>query len=845
MRQRGDISKDSRCRPLGVPNTWYVADHHEAIRGRGTLQHKSSFIQSEAPDAPTHEARGDLGHNPAASPQRWNGTGRLGNALRGRAPVLALFMLSGAAGLIYEVVWSRQLVLVFGNTTQAVSAILTGFFGGMAIGSVLGGRIADRTRRPLRMYGLLELLLVVVVLLTPVTFVLIHDVYRGVFGALVATPRLLGLVRFGLALLALGPATILMGATLPTLTRYLSRSAAELSAAFGKLYAVNTLGAILGTLAAGLVLIELLGLSGALYVGAACSAIAGGVALLLDYTARPAAASEPDALQVPTSHAPAAPTAVARPRLRLALLVAFVSGLTSLGYQVLWTRLLASGTGNSTYVFTTILAIFLSGLALGAVAFAMYRTRIQTIPLLAIGQLVIALLVWLGMVTVISHGTTGALLLPFVAVLVVLPPTFIMGLTFPASSALISDAEGHVGANSGLLLSVNTLGSITGTFLIPFVVIPLVGSPVALGLIALLNLATGIALALAGRIEMPSVRWLTAGAGAVMTALLVVTLIFGGVFIDPTVARIHARHGAISMSLEDEIASVQAGSADGFQQLWVAGTSMTLLTVDAKLMPILPLMLRPNSKTALTIAFGMGSAYRGALNAGLTTTAVELVPSVPQTFGVFYSDAQQVLSDPHGHVVIADGRNYVELTDQHYDIVVVDPPPPIYSSGVSVISSREFYAAAKARLTPGGVMMQWVPFGSTLDEFKAHVRTYRDVFPHVIVAFGPGGNGVYMLGSAQPISFDPAAIQQVLSQPRVVQDLSSAFDSPRHDLDSWAAFIPTLIWLQGNQVAGFAGAGPLVTDDHPLPEYFLLRNRFGPQSPEAKPELLKSLTPTP
>jgi spermidine synthase len=199
-----------------------------------------------------------------------------------RWPVLAIFILSGAAGLIYEVVWARQLVLVFGNTTQAVSAILTGFFGGIAIGSVIGGRIADRAKRALRMYGLLELILVVVVLLTPVTFRLLHDVYRGAFQSLESSPTILALIRFGLSLLALGPATILMGATLPTLTRHLSRDPTNLSSSFGRLYAANTAGAIVGTIAAGFVLIELLGLTGTLLVGAACSGIAGISALLLD-----------------------------------------------------------------------------------------------------------------------------------------------------------------------------------------------------------------------------------------------------------------------------------------------------------------------------------------------------------------------------------------------------------------------------------------------------------------------------------------------------------------------------------------------------------------------------------
>jgi spermidine synthase len=827
------------------------------------MQQDSSVVQPEAPGIPA-AVRGDrwrgLGGRIERARRRLDAPeGKGGTSTRGLPIwlIMAIFVLSGAAGLIYEVVWSRQLVLVFGNTTQAVSTILTGFFGGMAIGSAFGGRLADRVRRPLRLYGILELLLVVLVLLTPLTFLVLHEAYRGVFDALVAAPHLLALVRFGLSLLALGPATILMGATLPTLTRYLSRDSSGLSSAFGRLYAANTFGAIIGTIVAGFILIELLGLSGALRVGATCSAIAGLVALLLDRARGPAA----DPGLRPTTTAPVSEAPVAlghgpRTRLRLALAVAFVSGLTSLGYQVLWTRLLASGTGNSTYVFTLILAIFLIGLALGAAVFAIFRTRIHTINLLALGQIAIGMLVLEGMAIVISRGTPGLLeLTPQVdalyhrfalpVILVVLPATFLMGLTFPAASALIADPEGHVGANTGLLLSANTLGAITGTFLVPFVVIPLVGSPVALGLIALVNVGTGIALALGGRIEEPFARAITAATGAVTTIVLILALTLGGTFVDPNVTWIRSQHGTIAMSLEDEIASVQAGTALGQPQLWVTGTSMTLKTVDVKLMPILPLILRPNSKTDLTIAFGMGSAYRAALIAGLTATAVELVPSVPRTFGVFYSDAPQVLSNPNGHVVIADGRNFVELTDQHYDIVVVDPPPPIYSAGVSVISTREFYAAAKARLNTDGVMMQWIPFGPTLDEFKSHVRTFHDVFPHVIVAFGLGGSGLFMLGSDRPIAFDPATVREVLSRPGIVQDLSSAFDSPRHDLDGWASMIPTLVWIQGDQVGKFAGKGPLVTDDQPLPEYFLLHRLFGTPSPLVTKPLLESMIPAP
>ncbi len=363
-------------------------------------------------------------------------------------------------------------------------------------------------------------------------------------------------------------------------------------------------------------------------------------------------------------------------------------------------------------------------------------------------------------------------------------------------------------------------------------------------MIALVNLCMGAGLAFGAPIRERLPRLVTGGASVLLAVVLIVVLARGG-FVDPSVARVEAAGGIIEKSAEDDIASVQAGSIDGRAQLWVTGTAMTILTVDTKLMPVLPLILRPNSKTNLTIAFGMGSAWRAALNAGLTSTAVELVPSVPDMFGVFYPDAAAVEANPKGNIVIADGRNHVELTSDHYDIIVVDPPPPIETAGVSVISSLEFYQAAKARLNPGGVMMQWIPYGQTIDEFKAHVRTYAAVFPHVIIAFGPGGYGMFMLGSDQPLSFDPAAIQSVLSRPGIVTDLSSAADSPQHDLAGWAALIPQLVWIQGDQVTKFAGDGPMVTDDHPLPEYFLLRHLFGPPSPYVSPGSLRALTPAP
>jgi spermidine synthase len=784
-----------------------------------------------------------------------------------RSAILLIFLLSGASGLIYEVVWSRQLVLVFGNTTQAISAILTGYFGGLAIGSVIGGRLADRVRRPLVMYGSLELALVVVVLITPALFRGINDVYRSSYPALQAQPTTLALIRYLLALAALAPATIIMGATLPTLSRHLTRSTVGLGGNFGRLYAANTIGAVVGTIAAGLVLIELVGMSGTLLIGATGSAIAGAAALLLSRLtqlteAGPAAvvgaASESDAGGNPSPNMSAIPVGAAvtggeveveartiLPRLapavrRLALLVAFVSGATSLGYQVLWTRLLASGSGNRTYVFTLILATFLIGLALGAVVVARRsRTQATTIHHLGLTQIAVAGLA-LAATPILAADVAASWPLIARVVVVVLPTTVVMGFTLPLASSLIGLGDERIGRDAGLLLGSNTIGSISATFLIPFAAIPLIGSPRALVVLCALNAAVGTLMLT--RTADTSVRAprFAAVSGSVLSGLAIVGLVVPNMFVaDPGSTRM-ARAGTVYASSEDEIASVQAGEVGGVKRLWVGGNGMTALTVDAKLMPLMPEFVRPSAKRMLVIAFGMGSSYEMGLQSGLTVDGVELVPSVPSMFGYFNPRAAETLADPHGDVIIADGRNYLELTDKCYDIVMIDPPPPIESSGTAVLYSQEFYQAAARVLNQGGVMMMWMPGGQSVDEFRAHVRTFESVFPNVLLAFGPATHGVFIVGSREPVTIDPDAVASVLTRPGVVGDLDQAVDAPVVSLEQWEALIPKQVWLSGSSVARFAGAGPLITDDRPLTEYYLLRDTFGPQSPPATVETLRA-----
>jgi spermidine synthase len=747
-----------------------------------------------------------------------------------RSAIVMIFVLSGASGLIYEVVWSRQLVLVFGNTTQAVAAILTGYFGGMAVGSLAGGRVADRVRSPLRLYGALELVLVGVVLTTPLLFSLIRSVYGSAYATLVDQPALLAVIRFLLAVLALAPATVLMGATLPSLSRHLARRAADLGDVFGRLYAANTLGAIMGAAAAGFVLIETLGLSDSLRFGAAGSAFAGVMALILAGRHEKAllgpagsAAMLPEVPAPPDRRAHAADEdgSAAAPGpadlRRIAIVMSFVSGLTSLGYQTLWTRLLSSGTGGSSYVFSAILVFFLMGLAIGPFIIEIAARRgMDTLDWLARTQVLVGVL-----------ATVGTLLIAFRPVdvpdgiawmIVVLPTATAIGLSLPLASRLIGSGDQKVGSDTGLLLGTNTLGIVIGTVGIPFIAMPTIGSPLTVLVLALANIGAAWWIWR----QRHGSRRKTEVISAPVAAVIVFAIAFAGLARDPEVVRIE-KAGDLFATGEDEIASVQAGTIGRDPQLWVAGTSMTGMTIDTRLMAALPAMARPDSSSLLVIAFGMGSSYRTGLILGDRVDGVELVPTVPRMFQYFYPDANAVLADPAGRLMITDGRNYVELTDRMYDTIVVDPPPPIESAGTGVLYSREFYAAAARRLNAAGVMMEWIPYGQTIDELKTHVRTFADVFPEVTLAFGPGGNGIFMFGSSRPVLFAPDGIAAVLGRTGVTDNLSTAPDSPAHDAASWSRLIPTLVLSTGNAVRSSVGPGPIITDDHPRTEYFLLR----------------------
>jgi spermidine synthase len=748
--------------------------------------------------------------------------------------VLGLFIASGAAGLIYQVVWSRELVLLFGNTSQAISTIVTAFLAGLGGGALAGAALASRSRNPLRLYGFIEIGVAVLAVGLPTLFPALGSVYGSAYTSL--SPEQLGLIRFGLAFLAVTPATFLMGMTLPTLTSFFVRSLDTASRSLGELYAANTLGAVAGTIIAGFALIELIGLSTTAFLAVGLNLVAGGVALIANArvaTLPPAETAVSTASRQETGSGPLR---------RLVYVATFVSGFAALAFEVLWTRMLAEGSGSSIYLFAAILAIYLFGIAAGSVWFGS-RSRPERDTLRAFGVCLGVIGVAAGATVVLCSGPLGNDFYSF-RPLILLPATVAMGYAFPLAVRLVTTSAAGAANSVGRLYASNTAGSILGSFAAAFVLASTVGTNTSILVLAAVELAFGAALVVVSQPPRKNSRALATGFAVL--ALVGIGAPLAGLPITRTATenRLSSIHALVAHH-EDNIATVDVeGGTPAQKRLYVTGVAMTFLTVSTKLMAYLPLALRPDSSSMLDICFGMGSTYRSSLILGLRTDAVELSPSVPAQMGAYFSDADRFLRDPQGRVIIADGRNYVRLSTARYDMIVVDPPPPIESAGTVVLLSSEFFSEARQRLNPGGVFMLWMPYLATLDEFKTHLRTFRSVFPHVDVVLSPVKNGAYFFGSDKPMAFDQGKLVTLLGSPQAKADFASAPDDPNFDGATWAREIMADDWMHDAQVDEFTGPGALITDDHPISEYYLLRVLTAKDHADINDERLRALTPT-
>lgn len=684
--------------------------------------------------------------------------------------VLLCFLLSGFAGLLYETVWTQQFASVFGTSELAVATVLAGYFAGLALGAALAARWVARVRRPLLSYGLLELGIAAGALAMPLAIGLARRLYVAWFSGDEGALDTGGLttVTFYLAcsFLSLLIPTAMMGATLPMLARFAVREDRQLGPRVGLLYAVNTIGAVGGVLVAAFVLLPALGLMRTIWVGVAVNLFVFGLAALLAI-----GESAPSIAKGGTQPRSAGDDAAVSPPARRAqwiLPLMLVSGGVSFTYEVLWTRLLGHILGDSVYAFSTMLASFLLGIALGS-AFATRWTKSAQDSRIGfcIAQIGTALLSLAAYVLIdrmpefarsIGAGASGKLATnALVAAMILLPGALCIGATFPFAVRLLACGSADAGPASARVYAWNTIGAIAGSVATGFWLLPMLQFSGTLTAAIHLNLVIGVVCMALCR---PWPR---------KTGMAAALVLLGLALVGPTEPWSVLRTSALGRrSVGGEVTSYAVGRAatvllvdDGIG--WDLRTNgLPEASIRRRGAPpgrvaiqqwqnALPVLARPKASSMLFIGMGGGVAIEQTPSSITQIDVVEIEPEViAANRAVALLRAIDPLADPRVRLHINDARNALLLSNRQFDIIVSQPSHP-WTAGASHLYTREFMQRVKDCLTPDGVFLQWMSL-SFVDEslYRSLLATMTSVFDEVEV-YAPYPGAVLMLGSAAPI----------------------------------------------------------------------------------------------
>jgi len=728
-----------------------------------------------------------------------------------------LLLASGTVALIFQVLWIKQLTLIVGVDVYAVTTGVSAFFGGLALGGLALGRLADRTRRPLRLYASLEIGVALVGI--AITIALPHT--AALFAQLETKSSLLA---WTLVFVMVGAAPFLMGGTLPAIIRSLPLKEGRIGSEGGRMYAANTVGAIVGALVTSFFLIPTLGIQGTAFAAAGLGALAATAAFLL---ARSAPQAPP--LQLKSHHPPLGSAAV------VALLFYSIAGGLALGYEVIWSQSIVQFMSTRSFAFSVMLATYLSGLALGAAVFARWADRVRnpwgTFGLLIAAAGLVAMLevTFLGPWLPALQSSAGQAALSLtesplasmcarfaVAALgIVFVPTLFLGAAFPAALRLIVDS-GHIGRDVGKVVALNTIGGIAGTVITGFVLVPQFGLVASLAVLAITAAVLGTLAALRG----PS-GW----RGARGYTIAITVLAISAVALTPTdrfAGLLDGARGGSTIYYKEgqggTVAVLEQGTGSKkFRRLYIQGVSNTGDAMPSlrymRLQALLPLLiLEKEPKSALVIGLGTGItsgallAYPGLEHRVVAELLPEVLAAAPNFQGNF-----GVASDPRMDIRLRDGRRELLSSEQTYDLITLEPPPPS-AAGVVNLYSSDFYKLTRARLRPGGIVAQWLPLPTQNDEeTRSLVRSFLDEYPHASL-WSTELHEMLLVGSLEPLVLDVARISARFHQPEVAEALAEV------GIASPAALLATWITNRAGLEA-YAGDAPPVTDDQPRIEY--------------------------
>lgn len=745
-----------------------------------------------------------------------------------RIALLLASFLSGAAALNYELLWMRELTLVAGSTQAAISAVLSVYFLGLALGNALAGRFAARFSRPLLAYAAVELAIGLGAVLFLPALGKMQAVYGHLYAGLPAGSPWILLLRLSCAAaLLLVPATCL-GATLPLLAHFGAGGLRRASRWSGLLYGVNTLGAMVGTFATGFYLIERFGVAAPLRATGLLNLAA--CALVSPWVARvPLGLSAGGERRGP---APAGPP----PPGRILLLGFGVLGFCNIAVEVLWTNFFSLIFPNDTYVYSTLLLAFLGGVGAGSLVGQRLFPRADR-PVFALGVLQFAsAAASLGMIFFVPPlaasiasrpGGFGHQLFGYFAGVGAgtLVPTVCMGASFPLLVRAALTRADQAGSLVGRALSWNTLGGVAGACVGSFVLLDRVGLLPGLITCALLTAGVGVLFCLLepGRRRRAWIPAAGFGVPVVIGFLMVPPRLPDDLFAMHFPAFPATRILETGNSVHGTVAITE--EIDGLRRVWINSTWVASEGAHLSF-GYGPWLLHPGPvRSALGICCGTGRTFGALLGAGIPDLdLVDINPAVVRLSGKWLARSNHgVLHDPRAHVIIDDGRNFVRYGTKRYDLITLEPLQ-MFQKGVAYFYTEDFYRAARARLADGGVLCQWLPL-YLLDQhqFRSVVKTFLQVFPNSLI-WGRLGHSLVLLGYRSPPpapGFDAEEIRARLAQPQVRADLAQDALMGRYDPIACAL-------VQGDGLRALSEAGEIYTDDRPGLEFTSPRARYTP-----------------
>ena len=716
--------------------------------------------------------------------------------------IFLVFFLSGFCSLLYEVVWLRLAYASFGIITPVLSVVISTFMIGLSIGSWAGGKwislISEKTRiSSLTFYALSEFFIGFGSFAVPDLFHLGEKLLLNLGEADSFLYLLLSAVAIGFSLL---PWCVLMGFTYPFMMAFVKSIDLENTNIFSYLYLANVIGAMTGVLLSAMVLVEALGFQNTLMVAACLNFIASMIAIIISaYYPKTRAFPETREQYFNSTKNLMSDS---NPNVIFIFAILFITGITSMGMEVTWIRAFMPVLRTKTYSFASLLSVYLLSTWIGS---WWYRKKVRQNKLLDTKKLIVSLSIC-ALLPLMMNDPRLHLGIPGV-LLSIIPFCTLLGYLTPK---LIDQYASGYPHKAGRAYAVNILGCILGPLIVSYFLLPYLGVKWSMITMALPFLGCVMIYMANG---FPKQTWI------VVTGSLAIGLFLFSGMINLSYEEMYASYEG-SVVRKDHTATVVSFGQGKDKMLLVNGVGTTHITPVTKVMAHLPLILMENSpKSGLTICLGMGTTYRSMLSWNIQVTAVELVPSVKESMEYFFYDAVQMTEKGKGKIIIDDGRRFLKRTDEKFDVITIDPPPPLEAEGSSLLYSEEFYELVKAHLNENGVLQQWFPGG----EFKilqAIARSLYNSFPHIKVFKSIEGWGFHFIASKNPITMPSIAVMVSRMPEKARKDLLEWYEEVMVEQAIKNIIyreLPAIEKLLNNDIT------INITDDRPFNEYYLVR----------------------